>query len=184
MDVNFVYNEAASAEPIYIEQVFAEKPGGGMVVNPAVDFPPSTPVYINSNGKFQCVKSYRLAADVAAADTSIKIEKGSGIVSGDVLGHGSLAVASTAVDTTNPAYDVVTITLGVAIDKGVVLYEAAAASANAAAPKYTPVYVLGTPVFAGKGDQPARLINGANLRKETANLSSEVAALLPNITLV
>lgn len=113
MDVNFVFNEAAAATPIYIEQVFAEKPAGGMVANPDADYPPSTAVYYDSNDKlFHCI----------------------------------------AKETTSPAG--------------------------------TPVYVLGTPVFAGKGDQPARLINGANLRKETANLSSEVAALLPNITLV
>jgi hypothetical protein len=39
-------------------------------------------------------------------------------------------------------------------------------------------------VPANKGDYPVRLINGANLRKETAVASAEVVALLPTIKLV
>lgn len=191
MNVNFTYTDPNKVEPVRIEQVFAEKPGGGLVGNPAFDVPPTTAVAL-VDGVYVPIKCYRLADDVEATDTSIKIEKGSGIASGDIIGTGETAVACTAVDTTDDDYDEVTVTLGVALSKGDTLYQAkaesAAATQNAAAvvgePKYTPAFVTGNFVYAGKGDQLVRLINGANLRKETANIASEVAALLPMINLV
>lgn len=70
------------------------------------------------------------------------------------------------------------------MEAGKVLYQAKAADESSAEPIYTPVYVTGNSLEANKGDQPVRLINGANLRKETANVASEVAALLPMIALV
>ena len=50
-------------------------------------------------------------------------------------------------------------------------------------PKYKPEYITGKTdwVYAGKGDQSVKLINGANVRKETANISAEIEALLPTI---
>lgn len=192
MDVNFKFNSPEARDKVYFEQIFAEKPGGGLVVNPSVDLPPTTPVGFNSNGKLEAFKCYRLYEAVEAADTTIKIVKGSGVASGDIIGHGETAVACTAVDTTNEDYDAVTVTLGEDIAADTVLYEAKAESAAAAGndpavlgePKLKPVFVLGAPIFAGKGDQLVKLVNGANLRKETANISQEVADLLPGITLI
>jgi hypothetical protein len=183
MEVNFKHQDPAKVEPIYIEQVFAEKPGGGLVENPSFDAPPTTAVG-EKNGKFVLIKGYRLVGAVAKADTTINIAKGSGIAVGDIIGIGKKAVACTAVDTSAEDKDVVTVTLGVDIDAGTVLYQAKAADASAAEPIYTPVYVTGNRLEANEGDQPVRLINGANLRKETANVASEVAALLPMIALV
>lgn len=183
MEVNFKHQDPAKVEPIYIEQVFAEKPGGGLVENPSFDAPPTTAVG-EKNGKFVLIKGYRLVGAVSEADTTINIAKGSGIAVGDVIGIGKKAVACTAVDTSAEDKDVVTVTLGVDIDAGTVLYQAKAASADAAEPIYTPVFVTGNRLEANEGDQSVRLINGANLRKETANIASEVAALLPMIALV
>ncbi|MDR0864965.1 MAG: hypothetical protein LBO74_08545 [Candidatus Symbiothrix sp.] len=183
-NVNFKYEDAGKVEPIYFEQIYAEKPGGGLVTAPTFDAPPTTAVGKGTGSQYALIKGYRLAAAVAAADTTIKIEKGSGIVSGDFIGTGKKAVASTAVDTSNADYDTVTVTLGVDVPIGTVLYQAAAASATAAAPLITPLYVIGNGIKTGNGDQAVRLVNGANLRKETANIASEVAALLPTIQLV
>lgn len=183
MEVNFEYHDAAKVDPVRIEQVIAEKPGGGIVENPAFEIAPTTAVG-EKDGKYVPIKAYRLAAAVVAADTTIKVEKGSGIAVGDVVAHGKLGVAVTEVDTSNADYDVATVTLGVDIDADTVLYQAKEASAKAAEPIYTPVYVTGNRVPANKGDFPVRLLNGANLRKETACIASEVAALLPLITLV
>lgn len=183
MEVNFTNTPAKPVEPIYIEQVFAEKPGGGVVANPAFDVPPTTAVGKSGN-QFVAIKAYRLHAAVAAADTSIKIKKGSGVAVGDIIATGKKGVACTAVDTSNADYDLVTVTLGMAVTEGTVLYQAKAASADAAAPALTPEYVTGARVDANKGDQLVRLINGANLRKETANIAPEVVALLPTIKLV
>lgn len=183
MEVKFKHQEPTKSEPVYIEQVFAEKPGGGLVENPSYDVPPTTAVG-EKDGIFIPIKAYRLTGAVAAADKTINIDKGSGVAVGDVIGVGKKAVACTAIDTTAADKDVVTVTLGVAVNAGTVLYQAKAASADAAEPIYKPVYVTGNWLGANEGDQSVRLINGANLRKETANIASEVAALLPMISLV
>lgn len=183
MEVNFKHNDPAAVEPIRIEQVFAEKPGGGLVENPTFDAPATTAVG-EKDGKFALIKAYRLVAAVAAGDTTISIAKGSGVAVGDVIATGKKGVACTKVDTSAADKDVVTVTLGVDIAEGKVLYQAKTADASNAVPLLTPVYVTGNSLKADEGDQPVRLINGANLRKETANISSEVAALLPTIQLV
>ena len=180
MEKNFHHTPAGKPMPVVFEQVFAEKPMGGMVPNPDYDLLPGTAV----NAEGRPIKAYRLSKAVASADTTIQIEKGSGIMLGDFIGHGKKAVACTNVDTSNPNFDVVTVTLGADIAIGVVLYQAKAASASDAEPIYIPVYVLGGPVHAGQGDQETRLINGANLRKETAPIAEEVVAMLKNISLV
>jgi hypothetical protein len=185
MNVGFKYTDPDKVEPIYFEQVYAEKPGGGIVENPAFDAPPSTAVGEGAGGKFKLIKGYRLVAAVASADSSIKIAKGSGIAVGDAIGTGKKAVVCTSVDkTTSNDYDVVTVTLGVNVASNTVLYQAKAASASAAEPLLIPLFVVGNGLKANEGDQAVRLVNGANLRKETANIASEVVALLPTITLV
>lgn len=185
MNRNFKFNPAEAPDPIYFEQIFAEKPGGGVFANPDFDVQKSVAVGKNDSGQYAPIKAYRLVEAAAADATTIKIAKGSGVKKGDVLATGTKGVACTEVDTTtSPDYDVVTVALGVAIDAGKVLYQAKAASATKAEPALTPLYVLGTFVPANEGDLEVRLINGANLRKETANIADEVAALLPTITLV
>lgn len=181
---NVRYEDAAKVAPVVIEQVFAEKPGGGLIANPEYEVKQGTAVYADGN-KFKPIKGYILYKANVAEDTTMQIVKGSGIKQGDVLGYGKKAVAAGAVDASNPDYDVVTITFGTAIPKGACLYEAAGASASAAKPKSeTPLYIVGNDVPAGEGDQPVRLINGANLRKETAPVAPEVVALMKNINLV
>lgn len=183
MDVNFNYQTPASVDPIYIEQVYAEKPGGGLVVSGNADLKPSTAVGLNDNGKYAPIKAYRLVDAVTADDTTIKIAKGSGVAVGDVIANAKKGVACTAVDTSRADYDTVTVPMGVAIKANTVLYQAKSASTSAT-PIYTPEYVIGNVVPANSGDYPVRLINGANLRKETAMISAEVVAMLPTIKLV
>ena len=186
MNIKTVKQEPGNvAAPVVIEQVFAEKPGGGMVAGQAFEVKQGTAVYQQTNSNlFVPIKAYKLYAAVTSDDTTIKLEKGSGVATGDAIATGKKAVACTAVDTTNEAYDLVTVTMGVALAKGATLYQAKSASASSAAPVGTPVYVVGNDVPANCGDQPVRLINGANLRKETAPVAAEVVALIPTINLV
>lgn len=183
MDVKFKFQNAAKVDPVRIEQVLAEKPGGGVVANPSYEVAPTTAVG-EVDGKFVPIKAYRLAGAVVVADTTIKVEKGSGVAVGDFIGHGKKAVAVTAVDSTNPDYDIVTAKLGVEIAADTVLYQAKEAHATEAVPVLTPKYVTGNRIPEGEGDFLVRLINGANLRKETACVADEVSDLLPLITLV
>lgn len=250
MNVNTKYTSPEANDPVVFEQIYAEKPGGGLVANQTFKVKEGTAVGLSS-GKFAPIKAYRLLKEVVTNDTSIEIAKGSGIANGDIIGHGTKAVACSAVDTTtNDDKDVVTVTLGVAIANDTVLYQAKAASvegvqevkagyydsvqteagalkvvaadagvgevllttvqasyhgskiiaandyvvlvseavagvtAEPAEPKYQPLYVTGQNIEPNEGDKLVKLVNGANLRKETANISAEVAALLPTINLV
>lgn len=183
MDVNIKVTAPEAIQPVVFEKILGEKPGGGMVANPAFDIPTGTAVGFD-NGALKPIKAFRLVKAVLVADTEIEIAKGSGIVVGDFIGNGLVAVESTDLDTTNATKDVVTVTMGVDIAIGTVLYQAADASADAAVPIYTPSFLTGAPVIAGEGDQPIRLVNIANVRKETVNASTEVLALLPTINAV
>lgn len=195
MEVGFKHNKPRKPEPVRIEQVFAEKPGGGIMANPDYDVPPTSAVgYDAATGHYKPIKCYKLVASVAAADATIKIAKDSGVAKGDIIAHGKKGVKCTKVDTTNDDYDLVTVTLGVDINietEDPWLYQSKVESADAAGddpavdaePLYEPEYITGKTdwVYAGEGDQSVKLINGANVRKETANISAEIAALLPTI---
>lgn len=185
MDVRFKYNEPAEAEKIYFEQIFAEKPGGGIVGNVPMNYPPSTPVYKEHNGKFSIYPTITVIEEVSADSSTIKIEK-TEISGGLTIGFGKKAINILSKDESNAEYDAINIRVafGVKIPAGTKLYIAAGESDDAAVPGVTPVFVTGDWVYANQGDQAVRLINGANLRKETANIASEVAALLPGINLV
>ena len=113
MDVNFKHTPAPDTEPVRFEQIFAEKPGGGLVGNPPTDLPPTTPVVWDSTNE-----KYR---PLTSSDADAKV---------------------------------------------------------------APEFVTGDWVYAGEGDQLVRLINGANLRKETAVITAAQAALIPTINLV
>lgn len=186
MEVNFKYNEPAEAEKIYFEQIFAEKPGGGIVGNPGIDYPPSTPVCeVGAKGIFYPFPIVTTIEETPANSRTIKVEKIE-ISTGLPIAFGTKARSISSIDNQNAEYDVLTIgsAFGVAIPAGTKLYIAAAESDSEAVPYTAPVFVTGDWVYANQGDQAVRLINGANLRKETANIASEVAALLPGINLV
>lgn len=183
MDVNFTYQAPGKVDPVRIEQVFAEKPGGGLVANSEFDILPTTAVGEDGD-KFKPIKAYRLTKAVSTGDSTIQIEKGSGVAVGDVIAYGTKGVACTKVDTSKDEYDEVTVSLGTEIPNDTVLYQAKAASDDNAEPIYKPKYVTGNVVPGNAGDFLVRLINGANLRKETACIADEVAELLPQITLV
>lgn len=191
MDKNFKFNEAPAKEPVIFDHIFAEKVGGGLVKNAAYDRHPG--LAVSADGT--CLKAARLVEAITAESTSIKVAKDSGFAVGEFVGSGvgesGVAVAITAIDSSHDDYDILTATLGVALSKGAVVYQAKAASAAAsgndpavlAEPKLTPVYVLGTFLPANCGDELAKLVNGANVRKETALFPAEIAALMKGIHL-
>lgn len=191
MDKNFKFNEAPAKEPVIFDHIFAEKVGGGLVKNAAYDRHPG--LAVSADGT--CLKAARLVEAITAESTSIKVAKDSGFAVGEFVGSGvgesGVAVAITAIDSSHDDYDILTATLGVALSKGAVVYQAKAASAAAsgndpavlAEPKIAPVYVLGTFLPANCGDELAKLVNGANVRKETALFPAEIAALMKGIHL-
>lgn len=68
-------------------------------------------------------KSVRVQTAALVGATTIKIDKNPKAYVGMYLGNGTQKAIITAIDTTNGAYDTLTITLGVALAIGDVLYE-------------------------------------------------------------
>lgn len=186
MNRNFHYDKPGEVQPIVFEIIFAEKPGGGILVNSPFTVKTSTAVGEEEGkpGKWNPIKAYRLVKAVTASDTIIEIAKGSGIATGDFIARGKKAVKATDVDSSKDDRDIVTVTLGVEIPADTVLYQAAAASNDAAEPIYKPKYLTGSEIEANQGEQEVKLVNGANVRKETVNASPEVLAMLNMIETV
>lgn len=233
MDKNFKVNEAPAKQPVIFDHIFAEKVGGGIVKNAAYNRHPG--LAVSADGT--CLKAARLVEAITAESTSIKVAKDSGFAVNDVVASGSAAVKITAVDASHADYDILTVTLGVVLAKGAVIYEALAAaraagyepcessdegalkavsadagegeiliasvtpwygegvspSANSyvkavpaitPTPKVAPVFVLGTFLPANCGDELAKLVNGANVRKENALFPAELAAQMKGIHLL
>lgn len=184
MEVKFSHTEAPAPKPIVFEQIFAEKPGGGLLANHTFDVKEGMAVGLNADGKYQAIKAAILYEDANSAATTIKVKKGSGVAVNDFLATGKKAVKVTKVVTTEANYDVLTISLGVEVKAGNVLYQAAAASDSAAELGVVPVYLVGDDVPANSGDFMVKLVNGANIRKETAPVADEVVAQMKGISKV
>lgn len=189
MEVNFKYNKPAEAEKIYFEQIFAEKPGGGVVkvddgIEIVRDVPPTTPVIELPDGRIEFEPQFTVLEDVEVGSTTINIEvpffKCDDFTILSVEYEGELSKISSAKETEYGIQLTVENPFLRKITKGTVLW----VSYGNPEPNKNFKYVTGDWVYANEGDQAVRLINGANLRKETANIASEVAALLPGINLV
>lgn len=175
----FNVTDPGKNDPVVFDQIFAEKVGGGLVKNSAFDLYPG--IAVSTDG--DVIKAYRVVENADSNASTIKIAKGSGVAKGDVIAKGKVAVACTAVDTSSSQdFDTVSVKLTVAVKTGDILYEAAAASADSAVPKHTPAFLLGQFVEANSGDELVKLVNGANIRKETAPVADEVVALMKSVS--
>lgn len=186
MEVKFSHTEAPAPKPIVFEQIFAEKPGGGLLANHTFDVKEGNALVL-VNGKYQAIKAAMLYEDAGSEATTVKVKKGSGVAVNDFMATGNKAVKVTKVVSTDPNYDVLTISLGVEVKAGQVLYQATAAadgSTTQAALAGVPVYLVGDDVPANSGDFMVKLVNGANIRKETAPVADEVVAQMKGISKV
>lgn len=108
------------------------------------------------DGICHVVKVAKLAAAVAADDTTVKVAKGHNFKAGDIvmLAEGAQAHAIASIDSSAAASDTLTLgaALGAAAEAGAYIMEAAAeAAATESALKYEPFAIAGTgkPVIAG-----------------------------------
>lgn len=200
MKNQFQYNEAQKPAPVRIEQVWAEKPGGGLLAETDFDVVETTAVgYDATTKKYKAIKSARVQKKYTKSGTTIEVDKGSGFKQGEFIGFGGEALAIGSINTTDASKDVITVTEGFKlkdIEVGQHVYQATAAANGTdafATPVYTPIFIVsdgdpsatnGVVAFAGNGDTPVRLINGANVRKETAAFGEDIAALIPGVNLV
>lgn len=193
MKNQFQYNEAPTPAPIRIEQVVAEVPGGGLLVDAGYDVIQTTPVGRTSDGRYQVVKTARVKTKYTTG-TSLEVEKGSGIAKNDYIAFGGMAVQVTAVSEGEDK-DTLTISAltGKTIEVGDFVYQAAAAadgSSSQAAPVVKPIGVAddghftaanGIVAYGGKGDTPIRIIVAGTVRKETCMFGAEIEAMMPSI---
>ena len=197
MKNQFQYKEAPTPAPIRIEQVWSEKPKGGLLKDAGYDVVETTPVGLASDGcKYQVIKQAKVKTKYTTG-TSLVIEKGSGIKENEFIAFGKIAKKVTKIDTTS-AVDKDTITLesqfdATTIEVGDFLYQAkttADGSTTVAEPIVKPLYIIsksthrppnGNVGSPGDRDTPKRLINGANVGKETRNFGAEIEALLPSV---
>ena len=176
--IKFHYNEAGKPQPVVFEQIFAEKPGGGMVNAPAgVNFVPAgTGVTNDSNGGLMVIPFARVYEAANSGATSVKVNKGTTLIVGNNYTLGSVSIKVKSIDYSNANYDLLVLN--------------AAASASIAANSIATtdvekaIYVTGNDVYTEDGQTAfeVRLINGANLRKETANVAPQFAPV--GVTLV
>lgn len=199
MKNEFVYNNAETPAPIRIEQVIAEKPGGGLLKDAGYNVPETTPVGLDTDGKYKVIKCAKVKTQYSGSETSLVVEPGSGIAKNDFIAFGGMAVQVSAVSSSS---DKDTLTIGALTGKtiniGDFVYQASKAATgadeeNMAEPIVKPLYIVsdghptarnGIVAFAGNGDTPVRLINIANVRKETCCFGAEIEAMLPGITRV
>lgn len=199
MKNEFVYSAAETPAPIRIEQVIAEKPGGGLLKDAGYNVPETTPVGLDTDGKYKVIKCAKVKTKYNGSGTSLEVELGSGIAANDFIAFGGMAVQVTKVA---PSINKETLTIGELTEKtievGDFVYQASKAATgadeeNMAQPIVKPLYIVsdghptarnGIVAFAGNGDTPVRLINIANVRKETCCFGAEIEAMLPGITRV
>lgn len=183
MNVGFNYTAPDQVEPVIFEKVLGEKPGGVMVINQDHDVKAGQAIHYDGDG-FSHLQSIELFQDATNTDTTIQVAKNSGAYPGMHIGYGSKSVDVVSVDKTNSDYDVITLNAGLAnMSGGSLLFRAQNMSASAAKP-FVPVGILGSQIYANKGDQPARLIVAAVMRKENVKVAPEYLTQLPTINVV
>lgn len=130
---NYNLNPAAVVEEICDVQTLHHKRGAykldttGLTIGSKL--PRFTPVAVDLKTRMvKVVKNVKVLEDVAADATSAKIAKGSLAYVGMHLGTGTKGATVSAIDTSNPDYDVLTISAFTAkVNAGTVLFEATAA---------------------------------------------------------
>jgi hypothetical protein len=131
--------EAASPEVCNVASIY--RLAGGFNLEDAAlvagtSLPPLAPLAVNfATRKAVAVKSVVVQANAAANATAIRIKKGSLAYKDMFIGNGTVSKQVTAIDKTNAAYDVLTVTLTAAVTAGDSLFETA--NGTATTPKNT-----------------------------------------------
>ena len=131
------------------------------------------------------VKTATLQADATNTATAYQVIKGHGLIITDIIAavKGGKAYAITAIDTTNVAYDVLTVgtTLGVALTAGTGLFQSSAAGATAAAIIATPKGLLVDDTTVAVGADVSVAIRATIYARRAPIAPADVQATLPNI---
>ena len=149
---------------------------------------------MDESGKYKAIKSAKVITKYNnGTGTTIEVAKGHGFQKGEFIAFGGMAKTISSITTSDPNKDTITINAvmtSVTINVGEHMYQAKAAVDTDAVPIVAPIYIVsdghptasnGIVAYPGNGDTPVRLINGANVRKETCNFGADIEKLLPGI---
>lgn len=105
-----------------------------------------TPIGVGSNGLYEVVKTAVIVTAASATGTSIEVAKGHHFKVGDYIAFSSTNKGNViaAIDKSNSAKDVITLTTGLAGDLAVGAVGVQTTSGTTYAPKYTAVGVVGS----------------------------------------
>lgn len=193
MKNQFNYQEAPTPAPIRVEQVIAEVPGGGLLVDAGYDVVETTPVGRTSDGKYQVIKCAKVKTKYAGSGTTIDVEKGHGLAKGEFVMAGGISKTISSINTGAADKDVITLDAamtGVTVEAGEFIYQAKAAAESNAVPVVKPIGYAGVGhytaengvvAFAGNGDTPIKVVVVGTVRKETCMFGEEMEDLLKGI---
>ncbi len=157
---------------------------------PGVPLREGTPLGKDTAGIYHAVKTAKIAEAAAANATAYKVAKEHHFKVGDfvMFKTGAKAYAITAIDTSALTHDTLTVgtTLGVAVEPGTAIVQAAAATADASAFKYHPFAMCGDSYDVENLTNLAVSAVTIGQFKEsiTPALSDDIKAALPTIKLI
>ena len=131
------------------------------------------------------VKTAVLQADAANNATNYRVKKGHLLKVGENFGatKGGAAYAITAIDTSNPAYDQLTLgtTLGVALTTGTSLFQSSATGGSAAAVSGVAKGLLFEDTEVEANQSLSVVLRGTVYERRIPGVPDEIKAVLPNI---
>jgi hypothetical protein len=132
------------------------------------------------------LKTAQMYASATNTDVTYQVKKGHAFATGDYLASvvGGKAYAITAIDTSNAAYDILTVgtTLAVTLSAGDVLFKSSATGASAAALDVTVKGLLYSSKVVGTDDSVSIALRATvYARRYTPGYPSAVQTALPNI---
>ena len=188
---NFKQSDSAVSKVVFHKMI--EDLQGGVTVSVA-DYtdgfvvPAGSVVGKDSNGLFHVLKTAKLTASATNTATAYSVEKGHGFKVGDFLATatGAKAYAITAINTSDVAFDVLTVgtTLGVVVTSGQGLFKALAESAsNTSAFSITPFAVTGQDLklIAGDNNFVDAYLRATLFEVNAPVATAQIKAALPQI---
>lgn len=186
----FVKESVSGTTPVFQKVNETAQGGFRLDITPLTSgetIPAGTPIgYDESTRVAKVVKQAVAQANAASNATAIRVAKGHNLKVGDYFAKtvGGAAYAITAIDTSNAAYDEVTIgtTLGVAVTAGDVLFVSSATGASAAAYGSSARGLLYQDTKVEAGADVAVVIDGTVYeRRIPGGVAAAVKALMPKI---
>lgn len=187
-------NKTETGLPLAFDSKIEDVPGGVTVA--VTDLTQSslaagTVIGADNNGLYHVVKTFKMQANAADDAVTYRVYKGHNGKVGDIISQkpGAKAYGISAIDTSNAAYDVLTVptTLGVALTAGDVIVQAnAVAAGNTSVLKYNPFGLTGTTIDIVAGDNHLVdcVVRGSARLANIPPISAELKALLPLIRFV